>query len=304
MITRASKYFFAAAAVAYVTALLYGFVTGAAAHGGVIEVFRSGSIVDSIVGPLSFGWKGWVGDHVGYGALMCMAGVSAVLGGMASVFRDGSAEGLAELQGAAVEDGEVVGDADLRIPAPQGLSYWPLLAAFSAGAVVVGAAVSSALFVIGCIGLLVAAVEWTIRTWSERATGDPALNAELRERIMHPIEVPVGAAIAIGIVVFSMSRILLAVSKVGAVFFIIILATLVFVVAILLAQRPELKRSVMVTVLLVGGLAIIGGGIAGGIAGPRESGEEGHEASSLLLDGAPQPAFGVATGSDGLTVGH
>ena len=31
MITRGSKYFYAAAAVAYFTALVYGFITGAAA---------------------------------------------------------------------------------------------------------------------------------------------------------------------------------------------------------------------------------------------------------------------------------
>lgn len=306
MITRGSKYFYGAALVGFLTALVYGFVTGASAHGGVFEVMSSGGIVDSLVGPISFGWKGWVGDQVGYSVLMAFAGTMLVLGGMASAFRDGSAEAVAEVQGATVDraTGAVTGPADLRIATPFGLSFWPIVAAFSVGAAVVGAAVSTPLLVIGCIGLVVAAFEWTVRAWSERATGDPALNREIRNRFMLPVEVPIGAAIGIGIVVFSLSRILLAISKVGAVFFIIILATLVFVVAILLANRPHLKRSVMVTVLLVGGLAIIGGGIAGGIAGPRESEEGSEEGAALLAPPPAQDAAVVGSIGTGPVAGH
>ena len=290
MITRGAKYFFGAALVGYLTALAYGFITGASAHGGVIEVFRSGSLVDSVVGPLSFGWKGWVGDHVGYATLMAFSGTMAVLGGFGVAFRDGSAESLAELQGGTVdrEAGTVAG-ADLRIPMPAGLSFWPVLTAFSLGAVVVGAAVSTPLLVIGCIGLVVAGFEWTVRAWADRITGDPARNQEIRDRLMHPLEIPVGATLAIALIVFCMSRILLAIPKVGAVFFIILLATLVFVVAIVLASRPQLKRSVLVAVLILGGLAILAGGIAGGIAGPRESSEEEEHAAAVI---ASLPAAG------------
>lgn len=296
MITRGSKYFYGAALVGYLTALVYGFVTGASAHGGVFEVMSSGGIVDSIVGPISFGWKGWVGEQVGYSVLMGFAGSMLVLGGMCSAFRDGSAAAAAEIQGATVDlsTGEITGSADLRIATPFGLSFWPLLAAFSVGLVVVGAAVSTSLLVIGCIGLVVAAFEWTVRAWSERATGDPALNREIRNRFMLPVEIPIGAAIGIGILVFSVSRILLAVSQLGATFFIIIVASLVFVVAIVLANRPHLKRSVLVAVLLIGGLALIGGGIAGGIAGPRESEEGAGEGAAAQL--APSIEPGPAAG--------
>ena len=303
MITRGAKYFFGAAAVGYLTALVYGFVTGASAHGGVIEVFQSGAIVDSIVGPLSFGWKGWVGDHVGYATLMAFAGTMLVLGGFCSAFRDGSAEGLAELQGATVDRaaGTAAG-ADLRIPLPSGLSYWPLLTAFSLGAIVVGAAVSTPLVVIGAIGLVVAGFEWTVRAWSDRITGDPDRNRQIRERLMHPIEVPVGATLAIALIVFCMSRILLAIPKVGSVFFIIILAALVFVIAIVLASRPQLKRSVLVAVVILGGLAILAGGIAGGIAGPRESSEEEEHAAALEAS-LPAPSGG-STEPGGAPAGH
>jgi hypothetical protein len=72
------------------------------------------------------------------------------------------------------------------------------------------------------------------------------------------------------------------------VFFIIIFATIIFVVAILLAARPQLKRSVMVGALLVFGVLIIAGGIIGGVAGPREkedhSEEESLGATHLVVD--------------------
>lgn len=305
MITRGSKFFFGAAAVGYLTALIYGFVTGASANGGVIEVFSNGGLVNSIIGPISFGWKGWVGDQVGYSILMGFAGVMIVMGGFTSVFRDGSPEALAELQGATVEKGEITGArVDLRVVTPQGLSFWPILTAFSAGAVIVGLAVSSVLFVIGCLGLVVAGVEWTIKAWSERATGDPVQNKAIRDHMMHPLEIPIGATLLIGLVILSMSQMLLAVSTVGAVFFIIILATIVFVVAILLANRPNLKRSAMVGALLVFGVFIIAGGILGGVAAQGEtendSGEESLGAASYVVEVPSAGHIGI----DGPTVGH
>jgi len=289
MITRGSKYFFGAAAVAYLTALIYGFLTGASANGGVIDVFSNGGLVNSLIGPISFGYKGWVGEQVGYSMLMGFTGIMVALGGFTSVFRDGSPEALAQLQGATVERGVITGArVDLRVVTPQGLSFWPMLTAFSAGTAIVGMVVSTPLFLIGCFGLVIAGVEWTVKAWSERATGDPVANQAIRDHLMHPLEVPIGATLVIAGVIFAMSQILLAVSKVGAVFFIIILATVVFVVAIALANRPHLKRSAMVGALLVFGLLVIAGGIAGGVAGPREKvdhSEESLSAATSVVDG-------------------
>lgn len=58
MITRGSKFFYAGAAFAYLSALFYGFLTSASASGGVRTVVTDGGIVDAVVGPLSLGWKG------------------------------------------------------------------------------------------------------------------------------------------------------------------------------------------------------------------------------------------------------
>jgi len=305
MITRGSKFFYGAAALSLFTGLVYGFITGAAAHGGVLEVFSNGGLVNSILGPLSFGWKGWVGDQIGYSVFMGFAAIMAVFGGFQSAFRDGDAEALVQLQG----PGVTAETADLRVVQPQGLSYWPLVMAFSVGAIIVGLAVSSIVFVIGCLGLGIAGIEWTVRAWSERASDDAAANVEQRNKFMHPIEVPVGATIAAAAVVFLMSRILLAVSKVGAVFVIIGVAVAVFGVAVLLASRPQLKRSVLVGALLVFGVLLIGGGIIGGIAGPAEREHHGEEHGSE--EGMPAVVIrsdhGRTSGSiglDGSTVGY
>ena len=303
MITRGSKFFFGAAAFLYLTALVYGFVTGASAHGGVLSVFSDGALVDSIIGPISFGWKGWVGDQVGYSILMGAAGALAVTGGLTSVFRDGSPEALAELQGATVEKSVIQGDTlvDLRVASPQGLNVWPLIGAVSAGLLIIGAAISSAVFVIGCIGLAIVAVEWTVRTWADQATADPATNATLRNRLMYPLEIPVAATIGVGIIVLAMSRILLAVPKLGAVFAVILIAVAVFVVAILLANRPEQKRSVLTVAFAIGAVLIIGCGIAAAIVGPREAEEETEESMPASATASVLDTAGPI-GPDGATV--
>ncbi|MCB1257471.1 MAG: hypothetical protein KDB26_10220 [Microthrixaceae bacterium] len=282
MITRGSKYFFGAALVAYLTALIYGFITGAAAHGGVISTITDGGLVNSIIGPISFGWKGWVGEHVGYSTLMAMAASSAVIGGFFVVFRDSDAEAIIPLQGADVTPET----ADLRVQVPQGLSPWPILCALAAGLMVVGATYTKAAFVLGAVLLAVGTFQWTVRNWSERLTPDPARNVALRDKLMGPYNIPIAAIIGIAVVMFLMSRILLALPSMGAVFVIIASAAAVFVIAILLAGRPDLKRSVLIAALVAGGLVLLLGGIAGGRAGTYKSnshgGEEGAPATTVL----------------------
>lgn len=261
MITRGAKFFLGAAALSYVCALVYGFITGAAQHGGVLAVFSDGSVVNSVVGPISFGWKGWVGDHVGYATFLGAAATFGALGGFAQAFRDGDAEAVAQVEHVSHVQ------APLR---PVGLSYWPLITAFGAGMVIIGLAVDPLFFVVGLVVLAVAGVSWTVRAWAERTSGDQEANREFRHQLMDPLEIPVVTALVALVVVLCVSRLLLALPKISATFVIIGLAVVVFVIALLLAQRPHMKRSVVVAVLLVGGAALLGAGIAGAIAGQRE----------------------------------
>lgn len=275
MITRGSKFFFAAALIGLVSALFYGFVTGASAQGGVVEVFREGGVVDSIVGPLSLGWKGWIGEHVGYSVLMSFAGVMLVLGGFTTAFRDADAEALAEIEG--VPAGELPPAAP-----PVGLSYWPLVAAVSAGLVVVGLALSTVLFYAGLVGLFLAAFEWTVRSWAERATPDTDRSSEYRDNLLGPLEVAVGGVLAIAVIVLAVSRILLALPGWAAILVIIGLAAVVFALANLLARNPQMLGSVLVAVVIVGGAILVIAGIVAGVAGPDEEGLSGTVVVELV----------------------
>jgi hypothetical protein len=281
MITRGSRFFFAAATIGYLSALLYGFISGASDQGGVIAVFTDGAVVDSVVGPLTFGWKGWIGEHVGYTVLMAFAAAMAMLGGFTSAVRDADAESLAQLDGI-----EVTQLPPAAVPA--GLSWWPLLAALGTGVVIVGLVFSNVLLWGGVAILVAAAVEWTVKAWSERATEDAAENAEYRSRLLQPAEVPIAAVLVIGLVAVAISRVLLAVPKSAAVYIIIVLAAVIFGVANLLASRPELKGRVLGAVVFVSMLVIIAAGIAGGMAGTRDI-EEHHGEGALAVS----PAVGA-----------
>jgi uncharacterized membrane-anchored protein len=280
VITRGSKFFFGAAAVAYLCALVYGFLTGAAQHGGVFAVFSDGNVVNSVVGPISFGWKGWVGEHIGYSVLMGAAAAFLGLGGFATAFRDGDAEATAAISGTTNAP---------PVLRPEGLSYWPVVAAVGAGTAMVGLAVDPVYFVVGLVILAVAGFSWTVRAWAERTSGDRDANREYRNQLMDPLEIPVVSALVAVIVVLAVSRLLLAIPKLSATLVIIIVAAVIFSVAMFLAQRPQLKRSVVVGIVVVGSLALLGAGIAGGIAGQREFEKHGSEES-----GAPAPDDSVA----------
>jgi hypothetical protein len=276
MITRGSKFFYAAALVGFLSALFYGFLTGASDQGGVVAVFTDGAVVDSIIGPITFGWKGWVGEHVGYSVLMAFAAVMLAIGFFQTAFRDGDAEAIAEIEGVEVED----------LPAalgPRGINIWPLACALGAAIAVVGLALSTFLFYAGVVLLLAGAFEWTARAWSERATADTAAGVAYREQLMHPVEIPLASVLIIAVVAVAVSRLLLAVPKSAAVYVIIGLAAVVFGLANLLAKRPDLRGRVVGIAAIVGVLVIIGAGIAGGIAGEREI-EEHHEGASAVLE--------------------
>ena len=86
--------------------------------------------------------------------------------------------------------------------------------------------------------------------------------------------------------IFSVSRILLALDKNGAAVVIILLAVVIFVTALVLASRPKIKRSVLVGVGVALAVVIIGGGIAGGVAGQHPT-EEKKEGAVAAVHAAP-----------------
>jgi hypothetical protein len=129
---------------------------------------------------------------------------------------------------------------------------------------------SSLIFVVGLALLGIVAVEWAMQAWADRATGDPQANRELRDRVMHPIEVPVVAALAIVAVPLGASRVFLSSSRIGAVWVASIVATVVLAVAALIALRPRVSKNIVAGIVLIGGLAFIAGGITAAAIGERD----------------------------------
>jgi hypothetical protein len=209
----------------------------------------------------------WVGSFI-LGSLSVCA---LLLGVLASAIHDGDvAEGTSP-------------DVTVRSALPAG---WPALTAVGGGVAIVGLAGGNALLYVG-IGILGAVfLEWMVQGWAERATADPHYNAELRSRIMSPIEIPLIALLIIGVFLLSLSRVLLAVSENGSRVIAIAVATVILALAFLIAYRPRIGSSVLAGLLAVGAVALIGFGIVGGVSGEREIEKEStHESAEKTEQG-------------------
>lgn len=266
-----SKFLFALAGFGLLSAVLWAMATGNHALG-----------MDSLIGPLTGGYKGYVGDHAGYALLVGLSFVALFLGIFLSALRDADPEAEAQVLGL---------DTVPEVEPPVTPNYWPVVGGFSAGAVVIGLAIGPIMFTIGMIGLACCLVEWSVRAWSDRATGDPEVNRTIRNRFMQPVEIPALAVIGIAGLVLAVSRILLALPKIGSYLVFGLVPVAILAVGALIVLRPQLSQSVIAGLLLFGGIAILAGGVAAAIAGEREpAGEPESE----------QPRSGEGEGESGL----
>lgn len=265
MFTPGFKFFFGFALFALAAAWIYGFASGG-----------DQAFLEHLLGPLTFGWKGGVGEHFGYTVLVSTAAVSGFIGCLLVAFRDADPEALA---------GALETESAPLTQSPADASYWPLVSAFSLVILTVGFAVDSSMVLIGGTLLLITVVEWTVKAWSERATGDPATNRDIRNRLMYPLEIPVAGFLCVATIFLGVSRVLLAVDKTAAVIIGGVVAVLIFGAAIAIAEAPRMRRGILTAIFVLFGLAIIGGGIATAVIGERDfeehhGGEHGSEEGS------------------------
>ena len=117
--------------------------------------------------------------------------------------------------------------------------------------------------------------------WSEKVSDDASVNADARENLMRPIEIPVLGAVGIGILVVAVSRIFLTSSVTGAVAVATVIGLAIFGTAMWISKRPELPRNTVRGVLFVGCLAVLVFGIIAAVSGEREfhhkGGGEDHD---------------------------
>jgi len=101
--------------------------------------------------------------------------------------------------------------------------------------------------------------------------------------LLAPFEIPLYGGLAIAVPVFLGSRVLLAVSRNGASWIAVAASTVVILFAFLLYMKPDLRKPIVATGLLLGGLAVIAGGIIGAVAGERDF-EQHHEELHPVAD--------------------
>ncbi|MBA4810778.1 MAG: hypothetical protein ACJZ2H_07980 [Acidimicrobiales bacterium] len=239
-----------------ITAFLYGVVTG---DGGGADYL---GFIDSEVwvGAASLGWSGGVGDHVGYVILVMFAIVSAGLAIMLTAFRDADTDAVSELNNGQLPPAQ----------SPVAYNYWPAIGALGLGTLVIGLVTHSAIFTVGLIILITTAFELMMSAWSDRATGDPIANAELRNRLMKPIEVPVLGTVGIAVAVLCASRIFLTVSKSWAIWIAVIMSAVVFLGAVAFALAEKVNRNIVAGILAIGAVGLLTSGVVSAVIGERD----------------------------------
>lgn len=219
-----------------------------------------GATVLSIVAAVVFGVsKGGADGWLGVIGLLSAALAFALLFGINYYAHDGNVSAMSD-------------NATTQSPAaqpPAERSMWPALTAVAVGAIAVGAVSKPIVFKAGVALLLAAAVEWMVHCWSERASADPAYNAGLRKRMLHPIEFPVLAAAGLAAVIYSFSRIMLWIDKTGGPVVFIVAGALVLFGGFLFASRPSLNKGVVTGVCTIAVLGLVSTGAVMAVDGQR-----------------------------------
>ena len=149
-------------------------------------------------------------------------------------------------------------------------AYWPIMAAVGMGVLMVGLVTDSLLTIAGVALLLISAVEWTMSAWAEHLSTDAASNATERARLLRPFEISLYGALGIAIPVVLASRIFLTVSKTAASLAAIVIAAVILAFAFVVYAKPQLRRAVTASMLVLGGIALIVAGIASAVIGERD----------------------------------
>lgn len=151
-------------------------------------------------------------------------------------------------------------------------SLWPLLAGLAATTITLGLVTTTAFFVVGVVLLLAAAVEWLVQGWSERASKDPAYNAEVRDVLVDPLELPVAGAIGAGVVIYAFSRVMLGLpNKSATVVAFSVVAALVLAVGAAIGLRRNVSKPTLTGAFSIAAVVLVAGGAIAGLNGERET---------------------------------
>lgn len=150
-------------------------------------------------------------------------------------------------------------------------TMWPLLMGVGVTCVALGLVTNRSFFIVGWVVIVASTIEWMIQGWSERASVSHAYNDDARDLLVDPIELPVGAAAAAGIVVYSFSRIMLGLpSKTSTVIAFGVAALLVLAVGSFVSAR-KVSKPALTGAFSLAAVALVAGGSFAGLNGERET---------------------------------
>jgi hypothetical protein len=162
-------------------------------------------------------------------------------------------------------------------PAP---SLAPVLAAIAMGLVGVGMALGRWYVLGGVLVALFAGAAWLAGAWAQHPDRSDAFAPRVSDRFNVPFGLPIAALVSIGVLVFSMSRMLLALAGTGAVVVLSVASALVLLGGIVAASRPRLDRKLVGVLVGLAVLSVVALGIVGLALGEPHHGEdEGHNES-------------------------
>ncbi len=179
---------------------------------------------------------------------------AAVVAGFSFFTRDGDADTVEEAIAANTE-----------ASAP---SFWPIVFALGGALVLLGLATNEVVFVIGLGVFAGGAIEWAIQNWADRASADSSFNSFVRHRAVGALDYPGLAAVALGVIAYLFSRIMLTVSKEQAPIIFIIAAAIVLTVGVLIGSKPEMRGKTSL-IVVAGVLVLAIAGVSSGISGER-----------------------------------
>jgi plastocyanin len=215
-------------------------------------------------------------DRVGFSVLIATATAAAMLGVALFLYvpRDPLVPPSLDVEAA------IARTVDLSdLPKP---SVWPVVAAAGIVLLGVGAALGRSVVTMAMIVSVVAALGWFAQVWREHPSWTREMSERINDRFIMPIALPITIVTFAGIGVFSLSRVLLAVSKNAAPFIAGVLAFIVLGVFYFLSTRPRLGRGAVVALVLASSSLVVGSGIAGALKGERKFGEHAAAESNAI----------------------
>jgi plastocyanin len=148
-------------------------------------------------------------------------------------------------------------------------SGWPLVAAAALTILAVGAATDAPTAYMGLIAVGLASLGWFAKAWTDHPTWTPRINQRVTGRLVDPLGFPVAGFVTAAFVAITLSRVLLAVSLDVAPWIALAVALLILLGCFWIASRPGVRSSALIGLAAVGGLFLVGAGIAGATQGER-----------------------------------